>query len=633
MIASIFLKYTITILLFFFTGFILNICLSKIKSKNKICDSAFSVAGLFFLSIEGVFSVILIYGLFIQKFNSILILFLPLFIYYLFKKETTYTSYKFGAEERKNLLPAFLIAIILVSAFSLIFFDFKNGIPNTIMQDFVYYSKVSNYLNLGFENTLTDKNLLFSNKIIEPYHYFELWLNAFISKSFDSDCCISLIFITWPYMVFVIYLGFSAVISIHKKINFSQSIFLFVTLLSICFYTYIINNSFVQSVFNNYDHISIFLNPKYCFIVLSLLLSYYYYLKQKNTLAILWILVLPLMSTITLPGVCISLSFFLLFNLIAKKINFISSLKLFVGLVFYAIYIYSFYYIFNKNSGIISNYSVFDIHALTFIHLIYSTIFGLAGVIAFPILFLKLIEIILSKDYKILAESSVLIIVSFCIGGIGSLFLLYNMIDARQLLQLPYILILYVTSVFISFNMFIDRKLIIKIFILIIFTTCLYATKKEQTDIINNIKISDAYRKFIYNNLNSNASNVCIIRDSKDIHTIYNTNFDLGLPGEYSYIINDKNILITMYLNEMDSITDPNLTKDQEIIDVQKEYSYEYIYKEQNNITNDSIYFNKFNFKYIVLSKNAQIPHFLINHVKFCIKDSLSQQTIYKLIQ
>ena len=110
---------------------------------------------------------------------------------------------------RKNILSllSFLLIIFLWQARILLKSDsqFLNGIE----PDNYYYAEISKCLiSTGQENSLTTANLINEQyHFATPYHYYDLWLNGFVSKLFNLSAALSLYLITYTFFTFLFLIG------------------------------------------------------------------------------------------------------------------------------------------------------------------------------------------------------------------------------------------------------------------------------------------------------------------------------------------------------------------------------------------------------------------------------------------
>lgn len=89
--------------------------------------------------------------------------------------------------------------------------------------DYFFYSELSGFLNYtGQENLWASINGVSTGqfKEIQPYHYFELWWNALISKIFHCPSVSSLLLITYPSLNSIVFIGFAALWESNKKNQF-----------------------------------------------------------------------------------------------------------------------------------------------------------------------------------------------------------------------------------------------------------------------------------------------------------------------------------------------------------------------------------------------------------------------------
>lgn len=135
------------------------------------------------------------------------------------------------ASLKLNEVVVFAAAYLLIFAVQLIKSDVLSGNVPTGSLDFPFYITVAEELNLqGIENTLSYINQIqgVSVSSAQPYHFFDLWMNAFLQRiTFANPLCVFL-FLFIPLFAF---LSFGAIVFIgswfsarqepgtHKKIT------------------------------------------------------------------------------------------------------------------------------------------------------------------------------------------------------------------------------------------------------------------------------------------------------------------------------------------------------------------------------------------------------------------------------
>lgn len=142
---------------------------------------------------------------------------IPVLLYFVLKKEIVFNTHEFRLKLKKRIkLLILLIPVLLLQA--ILNYDFKNLIPYKVSDDIYLYATIANQMKeFGQENTSAFLYGIYPNlfKGIQPYHYFELWLNNFFSL-FSKYEVNNLIFITYPYLIWIFLIG---ILSIFENFN------------------------------------------------------------------------------------------------------------------------------------------------------------------------------------------------------------------------------------------------------------------------------------------------------------------------------------------------------------------------------------------------------------------------------
>lgn len=182
--------------------------------------------------------------------------------------------------------------------------------------DIIFYANCTDFLvRFGNENSSLDYLYPLG---ASPYHYYELWFGAGISRIFSLNTILSLVLVIFSIGNLMIWIGLCSVLSHFKKINLLDTIFcfllLFLTGLAIHLYT---NISFMQyiQVFarNSLNYSKLF--ALYVFSIASLLL----FLKNKPLQAILCLLCLPIVSISTSIGVFPAIFLWIIIHYFVEK--------------------------------------------------------------------------------------------------------------------------------------------------------------------------------------------------------------------------------------------------------------------------------------------------------------------------
>jgi hypothetical protein len=269
----------------------------------------------------GVILFVFLYSVIVTKGKTIYLEFIIIGtgMLYLLKKENLFLNKKqdiklFFQIDKKQGLRLLLETIIVAAGWFLWQQLFCRNIPYAVPgQDVAYYSKVAEYLNMtGNENAFTTYNLFDSKyNATSPYHYFEIWLTAGLSRAFSTLSIIAYIKLMVPVFLTIISIGIIAIFKIFFKSNyfnlllplllFSQAIYISQFLTNI--------ETFVLNPFNNPK-----LLPIYLFIT-----AFFVFYNANRILSFIILLIIPLTFVSTAAGIYSSLTLFALYNLLFKK--------------------------------------------------------------------------------------------------------------------------------------------------------------------------------------------------------------------------------------------------------------------------------------------------------------------------
>ncbi|RHJ94171.1 hypothetical protein [Parabacteroides bouchesdurhonensis] len=303
------------------------------KQKDRL--SAYSIL---ISSVLGLAVLVTIYSIVMTRGITANWMMLVLFaMYCIFRKKQYFSSRKIHPFSSSIL---FYVSIILfVNGILYIFFlyrviDFEKGMFSSVFADFDFYAKCSQYLNKGYENILLEYN--FSKYIAPlPYHYFELWVNAFMYKFGGLNAAVCYM-ISLP-MVFIslIFYGLLAVIETRSKISLYYLLVAF-SLLCISDVLFCLTDLFPFIKGTSY-RLSF---PKLLPVVLFLEVVYVCLLYKHKIKAYYFLLSIPIMNIIPLIGVWGCVGFLLLITIYkAKRINWLYVLPYILLIVLYLVYV------------------------------------------------------------------------------------------------------------------------------------------------------------------------------------------------------------------------------------------------------------------------------------------------------
>ena len=169
--------------------------------------------------------IVVVTSLSITNFKSVNLILVLIILYaaYLFRKDKN--NYVNGEQtdtiNRKSILFLFVELNLFCSLMFCIYYILYSyhksifiGLPQ--LTDIHFYSRLSrNFINYHSE---TRTFYLAPSKFVSPYHYFEIWVNTFVSI-FRKTSLLNSIFISIPLFNCILYFGLKAILSevFHKK--------------------------------------------------------------------------------------------------------------------------------------------------------------------------------------------------------------------------------------------------------------------------------------------------------------------------------------------------------------------------------------------------------------------------------
>lgn len=243
-----------------------------------------------------------------------------------------------------SVLPILLILVIITFCLQyFILYDSDSEYLKTPFVDYVYYSRLSLPLNhLGLEtNTLEPVYQQFLTQ--QPYHYFEIWLNALLVRVTGLPSVLVLFISSASILLTIICVGFSALFA-HFQLRtvwilVFALLFLFVTGIRWPFlqhYDFVSNGALLSSTL-------LCMHPKlapvYVFMLLvGLLLLNRHYIAAGTSLAIM-----PLVFISTAPVAGISAVALASYLFLIRQLPWFKALAMVIAIVAVTLYIVLFY--------------------------------------------------------------------------------------------------------------------------------------------------------------------------------------------------------------------------------------------------------------------------------------------------
>ena len=619
MFIFLYLKLILFLLLIFLIGKVVTFSL-RIKKQPLFFDFFLQlIVGQLFLS--------LFFSIYKAGFLTIQVIFIPLLfiVYSLVKRKPVFTLdilyHKF-----LGLFIPFLFVFFLIN-FSMI----NNGnwlIPHLDL--FVYTDHIKTLIHYGNENNLGYvTNTIFNELGITPYHYFELWLSAFVSVFFKVEPLAAYWAIIYPTFYITVFCGVLAIFEHFNKVRISHFfwsfLFVFIGGVYLPFYHFIPYIEASKYVSGNL--ISSF-GPLY----LTWIAFFYSLLTNNKKIAFVIVLFIPILSYSTFPAIVIGALLWLVFddNLASKKLK----IWLFILLFTFAISVFLFYFLFQNEFGSRVNFSdvlpVFIINHSDFTFQEGFIFFLKKLVVYFGLYPLKIsivyvFFILLIYNYADLNKFKYLFF--FLISGLISSFLLAIHPESTWLFRNLNIPLLNVLLIVIFVELISKNKLSVikKASLLILLTYQIYYTFNERYLDINN---HQTHSKVYLSRISS-----FFINESKVLGGIFLTNNYF----ENAFVKNPKSVLPTKYLSTMPqycgvinlSVNEIKITDKVGRNKVEKrilENSDLLLFKQKNPLLSNKELVLKsiqmYNLKFIVLEKNYPLPSFLLPLIKSRIIDS-----------
>lgn len=524
-----------------------------ISYKSSVINSFSFNAKQTLNSLIGLTSIIFIYSCFTSGFKTINILFIIPLIGTLLVKQLNSISTK--SINKLNWKRNFLLSIEFAFTFAIIFilslfWDYSKSINNDM---FLYANIGKNLSENGSENIFHYFNGILDSKYSEgvfPYHYFEFWFLALLKPLFGKFSAIIILkHFVYNYLKTTIIIGVKAIITelTGKNKFYITPVIVVLTLIP------------YDDFLNLFDagwsyYTSIWTRPNFLAYLLVLIPFTLLIFKQKHKLALLTLLTLPIVSTVTAPPVFIFSGLYLIYLTWSKKVTLKEFAILLLTLLTLAISILFFY----KTFGI--EIKSLDLNAEILISKYKQTWKAMIFfIVTLPLGLLTIITplFLLSRKSKFKKEMNLLLIAAFSISTFGVLiFQLGNFID--NFYQFPYLgysfvyLLTIITIGYITFSESIALKRVG--FSIIIFGFILFFIDvnppKSLNLIENNISYKESESKLNFTQLLKNKTLVSgrglLILDRKTVKAIPPKKRDM-ISNQYAnflYYINSSIELI-----------------------------------------------------------------------------------------
>jgi hypothetical protein len=655
----IFLKYYI---LLFICSIISLITGKLILSFFKI-DEKRILYNLFIELIAGISFWVILYSIFRTEFKTVNILFIYILLSLIVIYKKQLSSYIFfNLNTFKRTHKDILILLVTLIPFYLYesFFLIKRGqfhfhIP---YNDYFSYSSWSQLLNInGYENKFLNLTVLFpeSFKGMMPYHYFELWLNALISKITNEPSVISLLIITYPLTYAIFTLGLFALLEKFKKLNLYTVVltFFFILIGGVLFEIY--NRiEFLQWGSLNYTSILSIFGKKFGIVYIFMLLSALIFFDKRYKLSLIILSVLPVLAMGTAFGIIGGVFLFIILNVIHRNFNIRDIIILCIHFFGLAIAYFSLYKIFGTSYT--DKYAIYlpdltqilrnPFHIVLYKRILSNFILPLIRFIIYylPYIIVFFISYNSLKRTKEFSEFTKFSLLVFSILFMGNLFsaLAFPLLDFSQLFQniLPLFNILIIIFIIIflvnSEKIERNRKWIVIALIVSTSTYNLYSYYRNHLSIGIKIgKYSDKYIVDVLRTLSDSKVNTIgfyFLSEEEFKNTDYlglyrkEPSVFIKFQKEYCQMVN-LNCPKVRYNNMVEKYYAETFSEFNVFIRKQKEEN-RFISYEQSQLD----FINKFNMKYcFTKGDSARLPPLIKKQVVKEIVDSRSKEHFYLL--
>ena len=208
-----------------------------------------------------------------------------------------------------HLLLLLLSAAALMTALRFpLLYNFASGHYDAPFLDIVYYAKLTFPLNQqGVESSMLEPGSLVQ-AVPQPYHYFELWLNALLAWATPLAPAVSLFVLTYSLLLTVVYIGYCALFE-----HFGQPRHRALLLGAACLFiagvflpVFNRNSILVNSMFSLLPYLAVF--PKLAPVYIFMLLGFLLYVKGHGAAALWAWVAVPVVFVSTAPAMMVALT-------------------------------------------------------------------------------------------------------------------------------------------------------------------------------------------------------------------------------------------------------------------------------------------------------------------------------------
>lgn len=322
----------------FFVGYLFHSVIKPSKKNPQTLFSVFANAVMGLVILVSIYSIIITSG---KTVSWIYILLLLGYSYFLKLNSTTDDTPVVSGHYLKAGLSLSLVSVFFYFLYLSSLLDFKALRFTDTFCDWQFYSKISQYLNLGFESTTQFDNIAFG-ATFTPYHYFEIWIAAAISRVFDVPSQVATSIIMPTVLGCVSFVG---VWGFATKLNYKNAVFTFLLLFisSVTFFSSVLNRLGLGLPLLAGDISSVVSYFKLYPILIFFVLSIHYLLKKDLLLCLCSLLFIPVVSFILAPCILVFVCLLALY-LVVINVRDSESYRLVIFLLIYSILLLIYYF-------------------------------------------------------------------------------------------------------------------------------------------------------------------------------------------------------------------------------------------------------------------------------------------------
>ena len=557
-----------------------------------------------------------------------------------------YANKKINQEivSENNIIPVNNLSKILIlsilSVFSFSFIYYINGVPKNSMDvdvyyDLFYYSKISSkLLEVGVENPLVLLSSYLDINGTYLYHYTDLWFNGFICKITSLSETETLLFVTYPILLFLTLLGTFSVLYEKLNINAAKIILITIILLYGCsVYLPFENSAIYKQAYSRFQGGPglDWMLTKTLISFPSLFLAFYSLKRERLTEFTIWILIAMASYNTAIPvltGGTFMILIYTLYKVFFKKQNYFKR-EIFISVVITGVF-FLFLVLYTK-FFILKEVPPTTIEILSIRSMI---ILFIESMISPWMVYLFAAIIVLIEVLKRRVNEFQILLILFLLGGqlAGAAFVILNhhINNVTQALSNPIPPLILVFTIFFLKTIPKNKYLYLSCIILLTFSSFhnIYLNKNVIMNDAKhrNLNYSDIFKKAISTEINLNHKKAKWVTLNKSYNSTYF--YYCHAPG--SFIFNIKNadypLDISPYLT--DSASDfcniywnSSFPLCKEII--KKPDSSEQIILD---------FLMKKKVSYVFIENQTAIPSILSKRIKLVVKDRYTGDAFYKLI-